>query len=37
MEKIVVTPDKDGKIYIKLFGTTYEIEVKKPNKKESGK
>jgi len=41
MEKIVVTPDKDGKYIIKLFGTEYEIVISKPEKpkpeKETGK
>ncbi len=30
MNKIEVTPNKDGKIFITLFGTKYEIIVKKP-------
>lgn len=29
---IEVTPDKNGKIFIRLYGTTYEIKVKE-NKK----
>jgi len=32
---IEVTPDKDGKIFIKLYGTTYQIVVKEPVKKPS--
>lgn len=33
---IEVTPDKDGKVFITLYGTKYEIKVKepKPSKKE---
>lgn len=27
---IEVTPNKDGKLFITLYGTTYEIVVKKP-------
>lgn len=27
---IEVTPDKEGKLYIKLFGTRYQIVVKNP-------
>ena len=27
---INVTPDKDGKVFITLYGTTYEIVVNKP-------
>ena len=30
---IEVTPDKDGKVFITLYGTKYEIVIKK-NKKE---
>lgn len=29
---IEVTPDKDGKVFITLYGTKYEIVVKKPIK-----
>jgi hypothetical protein len=29
---IEVTPNKDGKIFITLYGTKYEIVVKKPAK-----
>lgn len=29
---IEVTPDKDGKVFITLYGTKYEIVVKKPVK-----
>ena len=29
---IEVTPDKDGKVFITLYGTRYEIIVKKPVK-----
>jgi len=34
MEKniIEVTPDKDGKIFITLYGTKYQIVVKTPKK-----
>ena len=32
MEKIEITPDKDGKLYITLYGTKYEIIVKEPKK-----
>lgn len=28
VQVIEVTPDKNGKIFIRLFGTTYEIKVK---------
>ena len=28
---INVTPDKDGRIFITLYGTKYEIVVNKPN------
>lgn len=30
MNVIKVTPDKDGKIFITLYGTKYEIVVEKP-------
>lgn len=30
VQVIEVTPDKDGKIFIRLYGTTYEIKVKEP-------
>lgn len=30
---IEVKPDKDGRIFITLYGTKYEIVVKKPAKK----
>ncbi len=33
MEVIEVTPDKNGKIYITLYGTKYEIRIKKPKEK----
>lgn len=33
MEKIVVKPDKDGRIFVKLYGITYEIIVDKPVEK----
>jgi hypothetical protein len=29
-QKIEVTPNKDGKIFITLYGTRYEIVVKEP-------
>lgn len=29
---IEVTPNKDGKIFITLYGTKYEIKVKEPKK-----
>lgn len=28
MDKIVITPDKDGKYYITLYGIRYEIVIK---------
>ena len=31
---IEVTPNKDGKIFITLYGTKYQIVIKKPAKKE---
>lgn len=36
---IKVKPDKDGKIFIKLFGTKYQIvvEEEKPTKKKASK
>ena len=35
--KIEVTPDPNGKIYITLYGTRYQIIIKeKPAKKEKG-
>lgn len=33
MNVIKVTPDKDGKIFITLYGTKYEIVVEKPKAK----
>lgn len=33
MEVIEVTPDKNGKIIITLYGTKYEIRIKKPKEK----
>lgn len=33
MEVIEVVPDKNGKIYITLYGTKYEIRIKKPKDK----
>lgn len=33
MEKIIVKPNKDGKIFIKLYGTEYEIVVERPVEK----
>lgn len=33
MEKIIVKPDKDGRIFIKLYGVTYEIVIDKPVEK----
>lgn len=29
---IEVTPNKDGKLFITLYGTKYEIKVKEPKK-----
>ena len=29
---IEVTPNKDGKIFITLYGTKYEIKIKEPKK-----
>lgn len=29
---IEVTPDKDGKLFITLYGTKYQIVIKKPTK-----
>ena len=36
VQVIEVTPDKNGKVFIRLYGTTYEIKVKepKPSKKD---
>lgn len=34
---INVTPDKEGKIFITLFGTTYQIVIDKPKAKETKK
>lgn len=31
--KIFVEPDKDGKIFVTLFGTKYEIVIKEKKKK----
>ena len=28
VQVIEVTPDKDGKVFIRLYGTTYEIKIK---------
>lgn len=33
MNVIKVTPDKDGKIFITLYGTKYQIVVEKPVEK----
>ncbi len=30
---IKVTPNKDGKLFITLYGTKYEIVIEKPSKK----
>ncbi len=30
MKVINITPDKDGKMYIKLYGEKYEIVINKP-------
>lgn len=35
MAKIIVKPDKDGKLYITLYGTKYEIVIE--NEKEKTK
>ena len=35
MNRIEVTPNKDGKIFITLYGTKYEIVVKEPVKKQA--
>ena len=32
IQVIEVTPNKEGKIYITLYGTKYEIKVKEPKK-----
>ena len=32
---INVTPDKDGKVFITLYGTRYEIVVNKPKEKKA--
>lgn len=38
MEQIIeVTPTKDGKIYITLYGTRYQIVIKEPVKKPTKK
>lgn len=40
MQKIYIKPDKDGKLYITLYGTRYEIiveETKEQKKKASSK
>lgn len=34
---IEVTPDKDGKLFIKMFGTRYEIKVKEVKKPKASK
>ena len=34
---IEVTPNKDGKIFITVYGTRYEIVVKKPAKETTNK
>lgn len=33
MQKIIVKPNKEGRIFIKLYGTEYEIIVDKPVEK----
>lgn len=34
MDNIIeVTPNKEGKIFITLYGTKYEIKIKEPTKK----
>lgn len=33
-EIIEVTPDKDGRIFIKLYGTRYEIKIKEAKKQQ---
>lgn len=38
MENIIdVTPDKNGKIYVKLYGTRYEIRINKTTTKKQNK
>lgn len=32
---IHVTPDKDGRVFITLYGTKYEIVVEQPKKKDT--
>ena len=34
---IEVTPDKDGKVFITLYGTKYQIVVKEPKQKTAAK
>lgn len=34
---IEVTPDKDGKLFIKMFGTRYEIKIKDVKKIKASK
>ena len=33
MQKIIVKPNKEGRIFIKLYGTEYEIVIDKPVEK----
>lgn len=37
MEKIIVKPDKDGKLVVVFFGTPYEIVIDKKGKEEADK
>lgn len=32
---IEITPDEKGKLYIKMFGTRYEVRINKKTKKEN--